>query len=97
MLALSRALVLVLLIVDWVEDPHFGNYLFSRPLASSDVSPLDLGFRSGQNHDKKEGDSLGLQFAGLGMLPTICIPLEERAMRIDRSRDSMYVFMSLQL
>jgi len=97
---LSRVLVVLLLIVDWVEDPHFGHYLFSRPLASSEVSPLDLGFRHGKLQEEAvKKMSPGLPITELGPLPTAApsVPVDVDPPRIDHSLDSMYLFMSRQL
>jgi hypothetical protein len=100
MLVLSRTFVLFLLVIDWVEDPHFGNYLFSRALASTDVSPLDLGFRQGKGHDEAERDlDPGSTIVEMAFLPhtLFSIPLDETCALVDHSLESMYVFMSLQL
>lgn len=100
MFLLSRMLVFFLLYVDWVEDPHMGRYLFSRPLASSDVSPLDPSFRQGKHHDETEkGLNPGLpttEFQLLAVIPR-AIPLEGALAESDRSSDFTYVFLSLQL
>jgi hypothetical protein len=101
LLVLSRALVFLLLIVDWVEDPYFGNYLFSRPMASSDVSPLDLGFRQDKGLATAEKSlSPGLPVAEPGLLPYFLLPtmvLEGKPARFDRSPNPCYAFMSLQI
>jgi hypothetical protein len=100
LLVLSRVLLFSLLIVDWVEDPHFGNYLFSRPLASSDVSPLDLGFRQGKNYEEAERSlEPRTPVANFVPLPTAApsIPHTEKPITVDDSLYSMYVFMSWQL
>jgi len=41
-LLVGRTLLFFLLGVDWAEDPHLGRYLFSQPMSSTDVSPLEL-------------------------------------------------------
>jgi hypothetical protein len=100
MLVLSRLLVVALLIVDWVEDPHFGTYLFSAPMSSSEVSLLDLGFRHGKCLEEAEKafspDQPAPEFS---LLPTVVsrIPAEGSPARIDHSLESTYVFMSIQI
>jgi hypothetical protein len=101
MLVLSRVLVLLLLAIDWVEDTHFGHYLFSRAMASSDVSPLDTGFQEGKIQ-RQEAKSLGtcllvMKFESLPIRLTPTIPNAEKSATSDRSQNAMYAFMSLQL
>ena len=98
MLVLSRVLVFVLLIVDWAEDPHFGRYVFSAPLASSAVSTLDVGFRQSKCLEQSaRNDPADLPIAELGLRPTVDLSLSvDEPLAIDPSPRTLYVFMSLQ-
>ena len=97
---LSRTLVVLLLVVDWAEDPHYGQYLFTTPMASTDVSPLDLGFQHGDNHEQHQKSPNPVETtSALTQMPAFAPALlvEEDPIRIDHSCDSTVWFMSWQI
>jgi hypothetical protein len=97
---LARSFLLVLLTVDWAADPHFGRYLFSRPLASTDVSLTTLGTDQLVNRSVAENrfDTSVPDGNAHHSPPTAFspIPLEDHRARISRDGKSLYVLMSLQ-
>jgi hypothetical protein len=95
----SRGLLLLLLALDWVEDPHFGTNIFSTPLASTPVSSLDLGFDvAGARHCQvvKEHEAISA-IAEFGFMASACLLFHQvRLPILIYSVDCLYLFMSLQ-
>jgi hypothetical protein len=95
----SRGLLFLLLAVDWAEDTHFGQYAFSCPMASTDVSLLDPTFHPAASkcqNKKKVGD--GLHMAEFSLIPASPrLALQANIFSpINCTIDSLYLFMSLQ-
>lgn len=100
MIVLTRAFLLFLLVVDWKEDTYFGTNINVRPMASTEVCPVDFVFRDGTGLSKADN-----QFDAIVPATTVSLadpfefslPLEATFAGIDLPPHSLYVLMSLQL
>jgi hypothetical protein len=94
-----RGLVLLLLAIDWAEDTHFGTYIFSVPMASSLVDPLDTGFHPETTPFlivEKSGSTPAIAEFGFVLLFPVVAQQDFRIQITSYFRDSLYHFMSLQ-
>jgi hypothetical protein len=99
LLVASRGLLLLLLALDWVEDPHFGTNIFTLPLSSTPVSSLDLGFEVAgpSNFHASVKNEVTPAIAEFGFRVSACLLNHEVELHIfNCSDDCLYRFMSLQ-
>ena len=87
-------LLLFLLGVDWLEDPHFGQSPFSRPMASQ----MCNAHRTLRQQEFSIDEHTALSDASL-LTPSLLNSLVAPVERVLASSDcitSLYIFMSLQ-
>jgi hypothetical protein len=99
-LLLSRLFLLLLLAVDWADDPYFGHSPLSRPLSSQDAFCHSLAHRVAVLQAVHRGWSTTplLQPSELTTASQVKPPIRagEKEQRFLSANDPLYAYMSLQ-
>ena len=96
MFVASRGLILLLLVVDWAEDPQFGTSVLSAPFASSPADPLELSSNQETQHTEERGaDAVVAEFGILSAAHSFARQ-EVHFCIFNFCIDFLFLFMSLQ-